>query len=78
MADTFTLDFKSDASTSSYKVKSKDIMDILTRDFRSQGYNIITFGETLRELEKGNHKVVIVKENDNGRLHHNETIRSFA
>lgn len=62
MADTFTLDFKSNASTSSYKVKSKDIMDMLTRDFRSQGYNIITFGETLRELEKGNHTVIITKE----------------
>ena len=63
MADTFTLDFKSNTSTSSYKVKSKDVMDILTRDFRSQGYSIITFGEKIRELEKGNHTVVITKEN---------------
>ena len=63
MADTFTLDFKSNTSTSSYKVKSKDIMDILTRDFRSRGYSIITFGDTIRELEKGNHKVIITKEN---------------
>ena len=62
MADTFTLDFKSNTSTSSYKVKSKDIMDILTRDFRSQGYSIITFGEKIRELEKGNHAVIITKE----------------
>ena len=63
MADTFTLDFKSKESTSSYKVKSKDIMDMLTKNFRGQGYNVITFGETLRELEKGNHKVIITKEN---------------
>lgn len=63
MADTFTLDFKSNTSTSTYKVKSKDIMDMLTRDFRSQGYNIITFGDTMRELEKGNHTVIITKEN---------------
>lgn len=62
MADTFTLDFKSNTSTSTYKVKSKDIMDMLTRDFRSQGYNIITFGDTMRELEKGNHTVIITKE----------------
>lgn len=62
MADTFTLDFKSNTSTSSYKVKSKDIMDMLTRDFRSQGYNIITFGNKVRELQRGNHTVVITKE----------------
>ena len=62
MADTFTLDFKSNTSTSSYKAKSKDIMDILTRDFRSQGYSIITFGNKVRELEKGNHTVIITKE----------------
>ena len=63
MADTFTLDFKSNTSTSSYKVKSKDIMDMLTRDFRSQGYSIITFGNKVRELQRGNHTVVITKEN---------------
>ena len=50
------------ANISRYTVKDGKIMNQLTKDFRSMGYQVITFGETLRELEKGNHKVVIVKE----------------
>lgn len=48
---------------SNYRVKTTELMNTLTRNFRGQGYQIITFGEKVRELEKGNHIVVITKEN---------------
>lgn len=48
---------------SRYTVKDGKIMNQLTKDFRSMGYQVITFGEKVRELEKGNHIVVITKEN---------------
>ena len=64
MADNYnlTIDCSDGKRTSRYRVKSSDIMNIITRNFRKLGYNVITFGETLRELEKGNHKVIITKE----------------
>ena len=34
-------------------------LDSLTRDYRQAGFNIVTYGETLRELENGNEFVVI-------------------
>lgn len=34
-------------------------LDSLTRDYRNAGYNIVTYGERLRELEKGDEFVVI-------------------
>ena len=50
------------ANISRYTVKDGKIMNQLTKDFRSMGYQVITFGSTVRELEKGNHTVVIAKE----------------
>ena len=47
---------------SRYTVKDGKIMNQLTKDFRSMGYQVITFGEKIRELEKGDHKIVITKE----------------
>ena len=47
---------------SRYTVKDGKIMNQLTKDFRSMGYQVITFGEKIRELEKGKHTVVITKE----------------
>ena len=34
-------------------------LDSLTRDYRMAGFNIVTYGETLRELENGSEFVVI-------------------
>ena len=51
------------ANISRYTVKDGKIMNQLTKDFRSMGYQVITFGDTKRELQKGNHTVVITKEN---------------
>lgn len=45
-----------------YRVQNGKVMNQLTKDFRSMGYNIITFGEKVRELEKNGHTVVITKE----------------
>lgn len=42
-----------------YIVKDKKELNQLTKDFRGIGYNIITFGNKVRELEKGEHIVVI-------------------
>lgn len=42
-----------------YIVKNKKELNALTKDFREIGYNIITFGNKVRELEKGEHIVVI-------------------
>lgn len=50
------------ANISRYRVQNTSIMNQLTKDFRSMGYNIITFGEKVRELEKNGHTVVIRKE----------------
>lgn len=50
------------ANISRYRVQNANIMNQLTKDFRSMGYQVITFGSTVRELEKGNHTVVITKE----------------
>lgn len=49
-------------NVSRFKVKTAKELNSLTRDFRSIGYNIITFGNDIRELEKGSHTVVIIKE----------------
>lgn len=50
------------ANISRYRVQNTSIMNQLTKDFRSMGYNIITFGEKVRELEKGDHTVIITRE----------------
>lgn len=34
-------------------------LDSLTRDYRKAGFNIVTYGENLRELEKNDEFVVI-------------------
>ena len=47
---------------SNYRVKTAKIMNQLTKDFRGMGYQVITFGEKVRELEKNGHTVVITKE----------------
>lgn len=38
---------------------NKEHLDSLTRDYRKAGYNIVTYGERLRELEKDNEFIVI-------------------
>lgn len=45
-----------------YKAKDAKEMNNLTRMFRCKGYQVVTFGQKVRELEKGNHTVVITKE----------------
>lgn len=45
-----------------YNVKTNKELNSLTKDFRELGYNIITFGRDVRELEKNDHIVLIVKE----------------
>ena len=45
-----------------YIAKNKEEMNLLTKQFRELGYMIITFSEKIRELEKGNHIIVITKE----------------
>lgn len=45
--------------TTNYTVKNKKQLNTLTKDFRAMGYNIITFCSDFRELEKGEHIVVI-------------------
>ena len=42
-----------------FTVEKKVEMDSLTRTLRSQGYNIVTFTDKLRELERPEHFVVI-------------------
>lgn len=44
---------------SNYTVKTTNELNSLTRDFRELGYNIITFCKDFRELERGDHLVVI-------------------
>lgn len=36
-------------------------LNSLTKEYRKQGYNIVTFGKDIRELEKDNSFVVIYK-----------------
>lgn len=47
--------------TTRYLVNNGKDLNRLTKDFRDLGYNIITYGKTVRELEKNEHIVVIVK-----------------
>lgn len=42
-----------------YTVKTKTQLDTLTKELREVGYNIVTFGETLRELERPEHFIII-------------------
>ena len=51
-----------------YIAKNKEEMNQLTKDFRSLGYMIITFSDKIRELEKGNHIIVITKERNKTRM----------
>ena len=48
--------------TSEYTVKTTAELNSLTRDFRQLGYNIIAFCQDFRELEKGDHIVVIERQ----------------
>lgn len=45
--------------TQHYTVKNRKQLNQLTKDFRAMGYNIITFCSDFRELEKGEHIIVI-------------------
>ena len=45
--------------TTHYTVKNKKELNLLTRDLRAKGYNIITFCTDFRELEKDDHIIVI-------------------
>ena len=40
-----------------YRTKAE--IQTRTSELRTAGYNIITFGKTFREMEKGNHIIVI-------------------
>ena len=40
------------ANISRYTVKDGKIMNQLTKDFRSMGYQVITFGNKVRELQR--------------------------
>lgn len=40
-------------------VTSKEHLDSLTRDYRADGWHIVTYGEALRELERENEFIVI-------------------
>lgn len=42
-----------------YTVRSKKEMDSLTRVFRGQRYNIVTFCNDFRELERPEHFIII-------------------
>lgn len=48
--------------TSEYTVKTTAELNNLTRGFRQLGYNIIAFCQDFRELEKGDHIVVIERQ----------------
>lgn len=45
-----------------YTVKTSKELNELTKDFRGLGYAVITFGNKVRELERGEHTIVITKE----------------
>ena len=38
---------------------NREHLDSLTRDYRNAGWFIVTYGETLRELERGDEFIVI-------------------
>lgn len=57
-----TTDCKGDKRTSNYRVKNDEIANIVYLNFIRLGYQIVTFSEKVRELEKGNHTVIITKE----------------
>ena len=57
-----TTDCKGDKWTSNYRVKSDEIANIVYLNFVRLGYQIVRFEDKIRELEKGNHTVVITKE----------------
>jgi len=40
-------------------VNNRNTLTELTRFYRSQGFNIITFGDNLRELEKGDTMIIL-------------------
>lgn len=42
-------------------VKNKKEFEQKIKEFRSQGYNIITFSKMFAEMEKGNNLIVISK-----------------
>lgn len=48
--------------TTRYLVNNGKDLSRLTKDFRDLGYNIITYGKDVRELEKNEHIVVIIRE----------------
>lgn len=58
-----TVDCRGDDRISTYHVKTAEIMNIVTKNFRRLGYLIVTYDDKVRELKKGNHTVVITKEN---------------
>lgn len=45
--------------TTYYTAKNKKVLNELTKEFRTKGYNIITFCTDFRELEKDDHIIVI-------------------
>ena len=42
------------------KAKNKNNLKEIVKEYRNKGYNIITFGYTLCEMEKGN-EIIIIK-----------------
>lgn len=58
-----TVDCTGDDRISTYHVKTYEIMNIVTKNFRRLGYLIVTYNDKVRELRKGNHIVIITKEN---------------
>lgn len=48
--------------TTRYMVRTARELNNFTKEFRKIGYNVVTFGRSVRELEKGSHTVVIIKE----------------
>lgn len=42
-------------------VRTRKELDELTRRYRGLGYNIVTFGEDLRELEKDDDFIMIIR-----------------
>lgn len=47
---------------SKYIVKTVSELDSLTKALRSQGYNLVTFAHNLRELEKDDHFITIIRD----------------
>lgn len=45
--------------TKKIKVENKRQLNKMVKEYRNNGYMIITFGHTLVELEKGNELVII-------------------